>query len=424
VSDGAAGREDARRGVERVVGESYPRLVAYLASVAGDIAAAEDALGDAIVSALATWPSRGVPRRPDAWLVTAARRNLIDAARRARVADRALPGVAQLREEQAEAAADEVIPDRRLELMFACAHPALAEPMRAPLILQVVLGLDAARIAPAFLMSPATMGQRLVRAKAKIARAGIPFSVPSREELPGRLGAVLDAIYAAYGAGWDDPAGRDPKRRGLTGESMRIARVLADLLPGEPEADGLLALLLHLEARAGARRGADGGFVPLGEQDVARWDAAMQGEAERRLARAQRAGRPGPYQLQAAIQSVHSARAITGATDWTAITLLYEALVARAPALGALVALAAARREAEGPAAALSLLDELPPDAMRAYQPYWVLRAHCRADLGDRSGSEEAARIAIGLTDDPAVRAHLQRRLLPAPWGPAEPGHP
>lgn len=407
----------ARGTIESVVADSYPRLVAFLSSLAGDIAAAEDALGDAIVAALASWPERGVPRRPDSWLVTVARRSLIDAARRADVASRALPGLARLLEPGAQEPEDEVVPDRRLELMFACAHPAIHEPMRAPLILQAVLGLDAARIAPAFLMSPGTMGQRLVRAKAKIARAGIPFAVPARDELPGRLAAVLDAIYAAYGAGWEDPDGRDDRRRGLTSESVRLARVLADTLPGEPEAAGLLAMVLHLEARAGARRDPAGRFVPLADQDIARWDGAMQAEAERRLAGAQRQGRAGPYQLQAAIQSVHSRRALTGVTDWSSIVILYEGLVALAPALGARVALAAARRETDGPRAALRLLDGLPAAMTRGYQPYWVLQAQCRWDLGERGAAADAARIALGLTQDPAVRRYLQARFAATDGG-------
>jgi len=403
----------AEAAVEQVARTSYGRLVAYLATASGgDLAGAEDALGDALLAALRTWPAQGVPDRPETWLLTAARRRLVDASRRHDVARRAEPDVALLLEEQAAPTPTSTVPDKRLELMFACASPVVPDGTRSPLMLQAVLGLDAARMASAFLVPPTTMGQRLVRAKAKVRAAGVPFALPDAAALPARLADVLGAVYAAYGTGWDDPAGLDAGRAGLTAEALRLAEVLAELLPGEPEALGLLALLLHTEARAGARRDDDGAFVPLDQQDVRRWSRAPVERAETLLTRALALARPGPYQLMAAIASVHNRRALTGRTDWPAVARLYEGLVALAPSVGAHVAQAAAVRHVDGARAALALLDALPEEVVRNYQPAWVLRAHCLQDLGAAEDATAAGRRAVGLTEDPAVRSHLQRVLL------------
>ncbi len=406
----------ARRAVEDTVRTSYGRLVAFLASVGGDLAAAEDALSDATLAALRTWPQRGVPDRPGTWLLTGARRHLVDASRRRAVAARHLPELARHTAgaqsmEPGGALADgadpdSAIPDKRLELMFACTHPVIDAAVRCPLMLQTVLGLDAARIASAFLVAPAAMGQRLVRAKAAIRKAGVPFRVPDADVLAERLTSVLDAVYAAYGAGWDTPAG-DAGGADLTAEAVRLARLLAELLPGEPETHGLLALLLHSSARTAARRTADGRFVPLDRQDTALWDRAAVEEAERRLARAFRLGRPGPYQLHAAIQSVHNRRAVTGATDWAAIAALYAGVVASTPTVGAYVARAAAVGHAGDPGSGLRLLDELPGDRVAGYQPYWVARADLLRRLGDDVRAAHATDVAAGLTEDPAVRRFL-----------------
>jgi RNA polymerase sigma-70 factor (ECF subfamily) len=422
----AGSTEATRRAAAEVARMSYGRLVAYLASVTGDVAAAEDALSDAFLAALRTWPERGVPQRPDAWLVTAARRSLIDAARRRAVAARGLPEIARLLDERAGAAGQGGIPDKRLELMFACTHPAIDPAMRSPLMLQTVLGLDAARIASAFLVAPSTMGQRLVRVKAKIKDAGVPMRVPEPPELAERVGSVLDAIYAAYSTGWDDldtgtpPGGNAPDAvHGLVAESIRLARLVTELLPEEPEALGLLALVLHSNARAAARRTADGSFVPLDEQDVGRWSRSEIAQAEACLSAALRlrdariGWRIGPYQLHAAIQSVHNRRAVTGRTDWAAIAGLYDGLVAVTPTIGAVVALAKARCQTDGPVAGLRLLDDLPADRIATYQPYWVVRAHCLRLAGDPLTGAAAVR-AIELTADPGVR-----RFLAAQYGTA-----
>jgi len=253
------------RTIERVARESYGRLVAYLSSHTRDVASAEDALSDALVKALTAWPRDGVPDNPEAWLMTTARHSIIDHVRHQQVAEASEPTLALLREDSKEpnvTLATE-FPDERLKLLFVCAHPAIDPAMHTPLMLQTVLGLDATRIAHAFLISPTTMGQRLVRAKTKIRDGGIRFEIPQAPELPERLDAVLEAIYAAFGLGWDDIAGVDQRGRDLAEEAIWLARVLLLLMPGEAEVHGLLALMLHCEARRAARRGPDGGYVPL-----------------------------------------------------------------------------------------------------------------------------------------------------------------
>ena len=402
---------DARLTVERAARDSYSRLIAFLAARSHDVAAAEDALADAFQAALETWPRGGVPDKPEAWLLTAARRRLIDGARHARVQADAMPVLlAAADEAQALADTDVVFPDERLKLMFICAHPAIAANVRTPLMLQVVLGLDAARVASAFLVQPAAMGQRLSRAKTKIRDARIAFEVPAAKELSARLDAVLEAIYAAYGSGWDDVAGADARRKGLAAEAVDLGRLLRRLLPAEPEAQGLLALMLHCEARREARRTTAGVYVPLTEQDVTRWSQPLIGEAEKLLAAAEQAGRLGRFQLEAAIQSVHARRASTGHTDWEAIALLYEGLVRFAPTIGALVGRAAAMAEARGAATGWALLDAIPAEAVRSYQPYWALAAHLLKRLQRSDEAADAYRRAIGLCEDPAMREFLARQ--------------
>ncbi|RYF36915.1 MAG: RNA polymerase subunit sigma-70 [Comamonadaceae bacterium] len=303
------------------------------------------------------------------------------------------------------------VPDERLALMFACAHPAIDQGVRAPLILQTILGFDAAAIGSAFLVAPATMGQRLVRAKTRIRQAGIPFHVPGPAELPGRLEAVLDAIYAAYAEGWDDPAGTDARRRNLAGEALWLGRLVASLLPGEAEALGLLSLMLHSHARRDARRDAAGGYVPLAAQDTALWDAPMIDEAEALLAQASALPGLGRYQLEAAVQSAHSVRRRTGRADAAAIAQLYDALwnltLSPVVAVNRAIAVAGHRGAAHG----LAALDALAGDArLQEYQPYWAARASLLAATGAAAAADEAYARAIGLERDPAVRQFLQRQ--------------
>lgn len=367
------------------------------------------------MAALEAWPRTGVPDRPEAWLLTAARRRLIDRARHERVEAGALPVLVAAADEAHKAASTgDAFPDERLALLFTCAHPAIDAVVRTPLMLQTVLGLDAARIASAFLVRPAAMGQRLSRAKTKIRDAGIRFKVPAAADLPLRLDSVLEAIYAAYGAGWDDVAGADPRRRGLAWEAIHLGRLVLRLMPGELEPRGLLALMLHCEARREARRNAAGAYVPLSEQDPARWSRPLIKEAEHLLAEAAQAGRPGRFQLEAAIQSVHARRAVTGVTDWEAVAVLYEGLVRTAPTVGAFVGRAAAVAEARGAAEGWALLGEIPAAAASRYQPYWALAAHLLTRLGRPAEAAGAYDRAIGLSQDPAARDYLvaQRRRL------------
>src|SRR5258707_217386 len=400
-------QESAQRTIERVARESYGRLVAYLSSHTRDVASAEDALSEALVAALRTWPRDGVPQNPEAWLLTVARRSLIDLVRHQQVVLASEPTLLLLREDSNEMPLSTEFPDERLKLLFVCAHPAIDPALHTPLMLQTVLGLDAGRIAHAFLVPPKTMGQRLFRAKTKIRDGGIQFEIPQERDLPERLDAVLEAIYAAFGISWDDMFGIDPRGRDLAEEAIWLARVLLQLMPSEAEVQGLLALMLHSEARRSARRALDGRYVPLSEQDPKQWSLPLIEEAERHLADAFKRGRSGRFQLEAAIQSVHSERAHTDRTDWAAIALFYEQLVRISPALGTRVGYAAAVAEAEGPEAGLAVLDPIAPDAVSHYQPYWAVRAHLLQRLGQKREAADAYDRAIGLAEDSAVREFL-----------------
>jgi predicted RNA polymerase sigma factor len=403
--------DDPRLVVEGVARQSYGRLVAYLAARSREVAAAEDALSDAFLTALRTWERDGVPDKPEAWLLTTARRRLIDRVRHDRVRADAANTIRLLMHDLVHGSSGGgEFPDERLKLLFVCAHPDIDRGIHTPLMLQVVLGLDAATIASAFLTSPAAMGQRLSRAKARIRDAGIAFEIPERRELPARVDAVLDAIYAAYGSGWDDAAGSDPRRCGLALEAIWLARTLVELMPAEPEPRGLLALLLYCEARRPARRSLDGGYVPMSRQDVRLWSAPMLQEAERELAAAAAWGCAGRFQLEAALQSAHVEGMQRERTDWGAIAVLYEGLVRLSPTVGAFVGRAAAVAEARGPEAGITALDAIDPATTRHYQPYWAVRAHLLGRTGNAADALDAYERAIGLTEDPATRRFLLER--------------
>jgi RNA polymerase sigma-70 factor, ECF subfamily len=407
-------RDEAGRAAERVARESFGRLVAFLAARTRDVAAAEDALSEAFAAALDQWPRSGVPENPAAWLLAVARRRGADAARRRAVETGGADRLALMAEElEAAASSPGAIPDRRLALMFACAHPAIEPAMRAPLILQTVLGLTAADIAAAFLVPPATMGQRLVRAKTRIRDTGIPFRVPEREELPERLGAVLEAIYAAYARGWRELGAGGPR---LAEEAIWLGQVVVELLPDQPEAKGMLALMSYAEARRPARRTEDGAFVPLEEQDVARWDRDALAAAERLLKEASAAGPSGRYQIEAAIQSAHVARRRGGVATWPAIVALYDHLLALTGSPVVALNRAVALAETDGPGAALAALDPLAEDERLAgYQPYWAARGALLARAGRPAEARDALTLALGLADDPAERAYLRAWLEALP---------
>ena len=405
------GADTARRAAEALARRSYGKLVALLAARTRDVAGAEDALSEAFAAALVDWPASGVPKAPEAWLLTVARRKLIDAARRRRSAEAAADPL-RLMAEEIESAADQgKLPDERLALMFACAHPALEPGIRAPLILQTILGFDAAAIGSAFLVSPATMGQRLVRAKRKIREAGIPFQVPESAELAARLDAVLDAIYATFSEGWSEPAGTEAHPRNLAEDGIWLGRLVASLLPGEPEALGLLSLMLYAQSRRAARRDAKGEYVPLAEQDPASWDGGLIDEAEALLSRASALPGTGRYQLEAAVQSAHNVRRLVGRSDWAAIERIYDALFALTGSPVVALNRAVALAETRGAATGLEALDALAADRRLAqYQPYFAARAVLLARTGDAKGADAAYERAIGLESDPAVRRFLQRR--------------
>jgi RNA polymerase sigma-70 factor (ECF subfamily) len=423
----------AAQAAERAARESYGRLLAYLAYRWRDIASAEDALAEAFASALATWPRDGVPASPDAWLMTAAKRNLLQAARHRRLTED--PAVTVLLGESEEDMigpasyafpapqhAAPSIPDERLKLMFVCAHPAIAPEVHAALMLQTVLGLEARQIAAAFLLAPATLAQRLVRAKAKIRDAGLRFEEPEQAELPARLHAVLDAIYAAYSLGWDGAAigteSGEESAPELAGEALYLAQLARHLLPTDApagaEAAGLAALLLFCEARRGARSGPQGEFVPLHEQDTELWDRDMIMQAELLLRQAAALRSPSRFQLEAAIQSAHCQRAFTGSVPWEGIALLYAELTRIAPTVGALVGQAVAEAEAhgtaEGTAEGLRLLARIDDTAIRDYQPFWVAKGYLLARQGEKAAAHAAYMRAIGLTVLPGPRAYLLAR--------------
>ncbi|MEO6017217.1 MAG: DUF6596 domain-containing protein [Polaromonas sp.] len=390
--------------------QSYGRLLAILSARTRDIAASEDALADAFASALESWPRDGVPANPPAWLLTVARRNILDQWRRSKVREDAAQTLVLLADEFADTPEGGAVMDERMRLMFVCAHPAIDAAARAPLMLQTVLGLDVARMAGPFLTSPATLGQRLVRAKTRIRVAGIAFTNPLADELPRRLHDVQDGIYAAYGAGWEDVEGADSGRHGLTAEAIAMGRILCEQMPHEPEPAGLLALMLFCESRADARRNSHGDYVPLDRQDTGAWNHVMLDEAELRMLKASSMGRLGPFQLEAAIQSAHTQRRLGRDVPPAALVALYDGLLAFTPTLGAQVSRACALANEEDPRSglrALAALQQQDPGGTARYQPWWAAQAHLLARAGCTAEAREAYQKAIGMASHAAVKAYL-----------------
>ncbi|MER0243062.1 DUF6596 domain-containing protein [Streptomyces sp. HSW2009] len=405
----------ARASVEAVFREERGRLLASLVRRFGDLDLAEEVTSEAVEAALVRWPVDGVPDRPGAWLLTTARRRAVDRLRRdqAYAARLAVMQVEADRSDPAPAAdAEGELPDERLQMFFTCAHPALAADDRIALTLRCLAGLSTPEVARAFLVPPATMAQRIVRAKKKIREARIPFRVPGADELPERLPGVLQVVYSVFTEGYAASSGAHLQRWDLATEALRLARILRRLLPAEREVAGLLALMLLVHARRAARTGPGGDIVLLEDQDRARWDRPMIEEGSALVVTALAGGPPGPYGVQAAIAALHAEAPDLTSTDWPQVAALYEVLLALTPSPVVALNRAVAVAMRDGPQAGLTLLDDLAGERqLRGYHPYPTARGDLLQRLGRLPEAAAAYREALALAGTEPERAHLRRRL-------------
>lgn len=398
----------AQQAAERAARESFGRLVSWLAWQWHDIAAAEDALSDALLKALEVWPVQGVPEVPDAWLLAVAKRQLLQMARHDRV--RFDPALAILFEPEQGIVAAPAIPDARLKLMFVCAHPAIDEKIRMPLMLQTVMGLQVSEIAPAMLMSPTALAQRLVRAKQKIRDAALRFEEPEAADLPQRLHYVLESIYGVFGLSTDVVDVTEARSGDLQQEAIFLGALVAALLPDAAEAQGLHALMRFCLARRAAQTAPDGSFIALRDQDVGLWDRESIVAADQCLWIAAQRRTPGPFQLEAAVQSAHCQRLFTGTTPWRAIASLYAEINRYFPTEGSRVAGAVATAEAGDADAGLRQLLSMDTELLQQFQPWWAARAHLLCMLGREREADLAFQTAIGLSTQQRIKDHLERR--------------
>jgi RNA polymerase sigma-70 factor, ECF subfamily len=404
--------------VARIFRAESGRVVAHLIRRFGDISLAEEAVQDAFVRAMERWPADGIPPNPGGWITTTARNRALDVVRRE--STRMMRSVAAQAGAPTESTMDDLdvrfdggaaIDDDRLRLVFTCCHPALAPEVRVALTLRLLGGLQTGEIARAFLVPEATMAQRIVRAKKKIQAANIPYRVPDGAELPERLSAVLTVLYLVFNEGYFAGSGQSLVRDELCDEAIRLARVLVELMPDEPEALGLLALMLLTASRRPTRVDAAGDLVLLADQDRSRWDRALIAEGHEIVRRCLRRNRPGPYQIQAAIAAVHADAPSADATEWGQIVALYDQLHAIAPTPVVQLNRAIAVAERDGHAAGLDELERVDAAALDAYGPFHVARAELLVRMGRSAEAAEAFRRAIALTDEPARRRHLERKL-------------